>query len=174
VMWLDLETTGLEVWDGPSHILEVGATIDDKIYHSVINYPYLYGARAKGYINDFVYEMHSKSGLWKECESSSTTIKQAEQELINFIKENNPSGEKVLLAGNTVHFDKTWLQYHCKEVSKLFDYRVLDVSTLKKIYKLYFDIDSPLKKGAHRVLDDIKESKEEFGFYMNLIKNNGK
>jgi oligoribonuclease len=173
LMWLDLETTGLLPFrPGPGcKILEVGAIINEKQYQSVIHQEHLDGAHAKGYIDDFVKKMHTKNGLWEECKTATKTIKDVEKELITFIKENNPEG-KVLLAGNTVHFDKKFLEYYCSdELIDLFDYRVLDVSTLKKIYSLYFNVESPVKKEAHRAIADILESQEEFEFYMGLIKS---
>jgi oligoribonuclease len=171
LMWLDLETTGLLPWN--CAILEVGAIINGQKYQSVVKQPYpdyLDRAFEAGEIDEYVYKMHTKSGLWEECRTATKSIEDIEEELIGFIKDNTTEG-KVLLAGNTVHFDKKFLEYYCSDkLISFFDYRVLDVSTLKKIYDLFFNIQSPIKKEAHRAIEDILESQQEFDFYMELLK----
>ena len=51
-------------------------------------------------------------------------------------------------------------------------YRIVDVSTVKELAKRWYPEDfsqAPIKKGAHRTLDDIRESIEELKYYKKAI-----
>ena len=49
-------------------------------------------------------------------------------------------------------------------------YRIVDVSTIKELYKMWFKEGQMfIKKGAHRALDDIKESIEELKWYKSNV-----
>merc|ERR1711998_761131 len=75
---------------------------------------------------------------------------------------------KGVLAGNTVHMDKRFLDKYCQRFMGHLHYRLVDVSTQKELcrrwYPNIFD-KAPAKKGLHRALDDIRESLEELHYY---------
>jgi oligoribonuclease len=57
------------------------------------------------------------------------------------------------------------------ELEDFFDYRNLDVSTLKELAARWKPevLDQHVKKGAHLALDDVLESIEELQFYRKAI-----
>ncbi len=60
-------------------------------------------------MTDFVREMHVKSGLLAELEAAETTMAQAEQQILDYVKKHVPVSRKAPLAGNTIGTDRTFL-----------------------------------------------------------------
>ncbi len=46
-------------------------------------------------------------------------------------------------------------------------YRIIDVSSIKELVKIWYKGNPPNKKLCHRAMDDIYESLEELKFYKN-------
>ncbi|EER17280.1 Oligoribonuclease, putative [Perkinsus marinus ATCC 50983] len=73
-----------------------------------------------------------------------------------------------LLAGNTVHVDKRFLEKYMPRFSGYLHYRVLDVSTIKELAKRW---DPEVleaftgKRATHRALEDIQDSINELKHY---------
>ena len=77
---------------------------------------------------------------------------------------------KIYLAGNSVHFDKSFINQYMKNLSDKISYRIVDVSSFSIICK-NLDVDiydkRPLKKYKHTALSDIWESINEYQYYLN-------
>jgi oligoribonuclease len=75
------------------------------------------------------------------------------------------------MCGNSICQDRRFLARCMPKLEEYFHYRNLDVSTLKELaLRWQPDITKGLTKtGAHRALDDIKESIEELKFYREKI-----
>src|SRR5262249_40360346 len=57
-------------------------------------------------MNDFVHDMHEKSGLLRELDFG-LTLAEAEERVLAYIKEHCPDGSRPPLAGNTVATDRS-------------------------------------------------------------------
>ena len=84
------------------------------------------------------------------------------------LKSGTPVG-KVILAGNSIHQDRRFIEREWPELEKLLHYRMLDVSA----WKVYFEGARDkhfVKPENHRALDDIKGSIEELKWYLSFMK----
>ncbi|KAF4751410.1 Oligoribonuclease, mitochondrial [Perkinsus olseni] len=73
-----------------------------------------------------------------------------------------------LLAGNTMHVDKRFLEKYMPRFSGYLHYRVLDVSTLKELAKRWDPKALEAftgKRATHRALEDIQDSINELTHY---------
>ncbi len=137
-IWCDLETTGLD--PQREEILSVGLLITDDNMREVarferdVHVPLGYLAMRE--MSDYVREMHTKSGLLQRCEASTQHLGDVEREARAFLTQHlGEPAEKITerppMAGNSVNFDRGFLTHHCPGLIKHFNYRLLDVSTLK-------------------------------------------
>ena len=92
-----------------------------------------------------------------------------ENELLEFLDKNFAKGERVLLAGNSIHQDRKFIEREWPSLNARLHYRMLDVSAWKVVfegkYKKRFT-----KPEAHRALDDIQGSIEELQYYLGKVK----
>jgi oligoribonuclease len=165
LVWIDCEMTGLDpetevlveiaviVTDGSLEVLEEGPDI-------VIGAP----AERLDAMADVVREMHAKSGLTEEIRASTTTVADAEQQVLDFVRRIVPDARTAPLAGNSVHADRAFLRRYMPTLEAHVHYRNVDVSTVKELARRWYPevLDTaPPKTGGHRALADIRESIEE-------------
>lgn len=164
-VFLDYETTGL---DPDRHcLLEVSARVlDEKFgetgvrYHSLIQ-P-LVGAAAAS--DDYAMSMHRQSGLFETALYCQQTPEVVERELCELLA---PLGKWLVLAGNSIHFDRGFMRRRQPKLDKLFGHRMLDVSALRLGIQFLTGGD-PLtyeKKRVHRSEDDLDETIAELRSY---------
>lgn len=179
LLWLDIETTGLEPSKG--EILEIGFIVTDLELNEIDSIERLRKGRPlnkiKEMCDDYVLGMHSRNGLFNDLEALKEPT--SSSELIDFVGKHFPSNaKKPELHGSTVHFDKKWVDYHIPELGRLFDYRVVDVSTLKIMLQNYAKVHAKsmeeIRKSehpdiAHRALDDIRCSIVEYKQYLKFL-----
>lgn len=170
LLWVDLEMTGLT----PSKdvILEIAAEITDfdftplASYEAHITHP-----------REAVEALMQENAWWNAYPTNRDTFlnrledgktnQQVEQELIALIKEQF-GDEPAVLAGNSIHADRGFIEYHWPELTKLLHYRMLDVTSWKVVMQGKFGIEYA-KKETHRAFDDIHESMEELQFYLDTL-----
>ncbi|KAL1923676.1 uncharacterized protein VTP21DRAFT_8656 [Calcarisporiella thermophila] len=176
LVWIDCEMTGLDI--DRDHIIEIAVLITDGDLNLVqdektgevaelsliIHQP----KSVMDNMNAWCIEHHGKSGLTGAVLSSTLTTQDAEDQVLDFIKQYIPQPRIALLAGNSVHADRQFLQKELPRVVEHLHYRIVDVSTVKELVrrwlpKLYDQV--PPKKEGHRALDDIRESIEELRYY---------
>ena len=163
-VFLDLETTGLD--PNLSDILEVGIVVYDKnfnklgVFNEVAHYrhPNTNSSACNPWVDPHVIDMHTKNGLWTECDASQRSLRQVERDAIEFLKAGG--WEKQPLAGSTINFDRSFLQTHMLKLHDVFHYRNIDVSSFKNIWKMYDmpELQANEKKEAHRAVPDCEES----------------
>lgn len=96
------------------------------------------------------------------------TIEEIEKEVLEFIEKN--FGEEVILAGNSIHQDRKFIDREMPKVSEKLHYRMLDVSA----WKVYFEGalgKKFVKPDLHRAMSDINGSIDELKYYLGFIKN---
>jgi oligoribonuclease len=122
-------------------------------------------------MNDFVRDMHTKSGLLKELPYGKT-MAEAEAAVMEYISKWVPDPRKAPLGGNSVGTDRVFLSRDMPAVVEHLHYRVIDVSTIKELSRRWFArayFQSPAKKGGHRALGDIKDSIDELRYYRDAV-----
>lgn len=168
LLWVDLEMTGLD--PKKDIILEIAALVTNFDFKVLDTYE----ARIK-HDQDKVEELLNANSWYREQvpENKELFLKQSddarsltkvEDDLIEFVTKNFGT-ETITLAGNSVHFDKTFIKEYWPRFNELLHYRVLDVSSWKIIMNTRYNIEYS-KKNTHRALDDILESIAELKFYL--------
>lgn len=173
LIFVDIETTGLD----PQHdlILEVAMVVtDDKL--SVLNgMSRLVSWNAElveQRMDDYVTEMHTKSGLIKALAGPHTyRLSTLDTAFATFV-EVNSDGAKLPMVGNSVHFDRSFIAAHMPKTHAQFHYRNIDLSGFREAAKLWNpeSLESiPTDHKAHRATDDVHDSIALAGWAMALI-----
>ena len=107
LVWMDLEMTGLE----PARhvIVEIATIITDDHLETVAEGPDLVihaNESELAEMDEFVREMHTKSGLLEQIRTSSTSLKEASQKTLDFIMEHVEKPRSVPLCGNSIGTDR--------------------------------------------------------------------
>ena len=148
-------------------ITDADLNIDDPGLDLLITPP----AEALEGMNDFVRQMHTSSGLLDEL-PSGTTMEDAQQQVLDYIRRFVPTPKKALLAGNSVGTDKMFLEANMPLVIDHLHYRLVDVSSIKELAKRWYRKafeEAPVKHGGHRALADILESIQELEYYRRVL-----
>ncbi|XP_056644446.1 oligoribonuclease [Diorhabda sublineata] len=170
IVWLDMEMTGLNHEN--DKIMEIACLVTDADLNTVAEGPDIIIHHTKETLdkmNDWCVKHHNKTGLVEACLNSKTDIKQAEDELLEFVQEHTI--EKMSpIAGNSVYMDRIFLIKYMPKLNNYLHYRIIDVSTIKELCRRWNPSvfkQAPNKKFDHRALSDIRESVEELKFYKN-------
>lgn len=91
-----------------------------------------------------------------------------ENELLAFIDEHFDKDERVLLAGNSIHQDRKFIDNEWGRLSARLHYRMLDVSAWKVVFDGKFK-KKFAKPESHRALEDIRGSIQELSYYLTKI-----
>jgi len=166
LVWIDLETTGLEL--KKDKIIEIAVLITDKDLNLLDSKGYT------GYVGiteddislmrAFVKDMHTSNGLIEICKKSKLSLedidKQATEYISKFVKE-----KEAPICGNNIAFDRSFINYNMPLLSNYLHYRNIDVSTVKQLSMIWKGDKYKKKDGRHEALDDIKKSIEELRYY---------
>jgi oligoribonuclease len=169
LVWMDLEMTGLD--PAKDVIVEIATIVTDDELEIVAEGPDLVvhqPEEALAVMDPIVVEMHTVSGLLDAIKASTTTLEQAGDATLTFIKEHVPVARTVPLCGNSIGTDRRFLALHLPQIEDHLHYRSVDVSTIKELTRRWYPgalEATPRKATAHRALDDIRESIDELRWY---------
>jgi oligoribonuclease len=172
LVWIDCEMTGLDL--EADALIEVAALVTDfdlNVLGEGIDLIIKPPAEAVEQMNDFVRDMHEKSGLLRELDFG-ITMAEAEERVLTYIKEHCPDNSRPPLAGNTVATDRAFLSRDMPQLESFLHYRIVDVSSIKELSRRWFPrayFQAPAKRGNHRALADIQESIEELRYYREAV-----
>lgn len=173
LVWMDLEMTGLD--HTSDVIVEIATLVTDDALNIIAEGPDLVihqPDEALARMEQIVVDMHTKSGLLDAIRRSTMTLDEAGAETLAFICQHAPEPSTVPLCGNSIGTDRRFLAAYLPEIENYLHYRSVDVSSVKELVRRWYPGLSrarPGKAGAHRALDDIRESIEELRYYREAI-----
>lgn len=167
LIWLDCEMTGLD--PEKERLLEIAVIVTGPHLTPRIEGPVLVIHQSDAQLNQmdaWNKGTHGKSGLIDKVKASTLTESEAEQQLLDFIKQYVPKSASPM-CGNTISQDRRFLVKYMPRLEGYFHYRNLDVSTLKELSRRWKpEVYSAFKKQQrHTALADVHESIDELAHY---------
>jgi len=173
LVWLDLEMTGLN--PKRHRIIEIATVITDSDLNVIAEGPEIVihaNNTILGRMNDYVHEMHQRSGLLEKVKNSKVTIEDAEIQTLDFLNTHLDKKYRAPLCGNSIGTDRRFLDAQMTTLENRLHYRVVDVSSIKELVLRWNPNileGMPPKLETHRALDDVIESIEELKFYRDKV-----
>ncbi|NDG85322.1 MAG: oligoribonuclease [Proteobacteria bacterium] len=171
LLWMDLEMTGLD--EKTDKILEIAAIITDYELNEIDRKHYVVHQSDEilEAMNDWCKEHHGKSGL-TELVRSGWKQEVVEKELTTWVRTHfgkKQGKDGAVLAGNSIHNDRRFIDTHLPELARELHYRMVDVSSFKEVFRERYRIKYE-KKNTHRAIDDLHESIGELKHYLGFVK----
>ncbi|MCW2538286.1 MAG: Exonuclease RNase and polymerase [Frankiales bacterium] len=173
LVWIDCEMTGLEL--SRDALIEIAVLVTDaelRVLDPGLDIVIGASDEALDSMVPFVQDMHANSGLTELVRSSSVTIAQAEQHVLDYIKRFVPEARTAPLCGNSIATDRGFIARDMPELDAHLHYRMIDVSSIKELARRWYPrvyFSQPQKGLAHRALADIGESIQELQYYRQTV-----
>lgn len=175
LLWIDLEMTGLD--PEKDQILELAAVATDWDLEpletktgekaeltAVVKVPEeLMKERMVGEF--WEKNAESRAGLMRQNQLGASSC-EVEEKLLEFM--DKWFGQEIILAGNSIHQDRKFIDREWPRVAARLHYRMLDVSAWKVVFEGKWG-KKFLKKENHRALDDILGSIDELKWYLSML-----
>ncbi|MCJ0764175.1 oligoribonuclease [Variovorax terrae] len=167
LVWLDCEMTGLD--PEKERLIEIAVIVTGPDLTPRIEGPVLVIHQSDEQLDRmdaWNKGTHGRSGLIGKVKASTLTEADAEQQLLDFIKQYVPKNGSPM-CGNTISQDRRFLVKYMPRLEAFFHYRNLDVSTLKELAKRWRpEVYNAFKKQQkHTALADVHESIDEMAHY---------
>ena len=172
IVWIDCEMTGLDL--RADALVEVAAVVTDfelNVLGDGVDVIIAPPPAALDQMGDFVREMHTVSGLLPAL-AEGVTLADAEQQVLDYVRNWVPEPRKAPLGGNSVGTDKMFLDRDMPDLVGYLHYRIVDVSSIKELARRWYPrvyFAAPKKGGGHRALADILESIDELRYYREAL-----
>lgn len=167
--------TGLDPTE--DRILEVAAIATDWDFNEIATYE----AAVKVDPELFTERMKAAPDFWDKfpdvrdaliAQNNSNTAKNGrtvEDELLEFISVNFDADDRILLAGNSIHQDRKFIDNEWSQLAKRLHYRMVDVSAWKVVFDGKYN-KRFAKPEAHRAIEDIRGSMMELKYYLGKVR----
>lgn len=168
LIWLDLEMTGLN--PEQDRILEIATLVTDANLQILAEGPLVAVHQSDAQLelmDEWNVRTHTASGLVKRVQDSKLDEDAAVTQTLDFLKRWVPAG-KSPICGNSIGQDRRFLYRYMFELEAYFNYRSLDVSTLKELacrWKPEIIVGMKKKNHRHQALHDLRESVAELAYY---------
>lgn len=167
LIWLDMEMSGLN--PERDRILEVALVVTGSQLNAVAEAPVLVVHQSDELLDNMDHwnkSTHAKSGLIGKVKASQHGEAEVESLMLAFLEQHVPPNTSPM-CGNSICQDRRFLARHMPRLEAYFNYRNLDVSTLKELARRWRpEIAKGVnKEGKHEALADIYESIEELKYY---------
>jgi oligoribonuclease len=169
LVWIDCEMTGLELRS--DKLIEIAALVTDSelnVLGEGVDIVIHADDEALAAMPEVVQKMHAHSGLTEEVRAATITLAQAEQQVLDYIKQFVPDPRSAPLCGNSIGTDRGFIVRDMPTLDAYLHYRMIDVSSIKELCRRWYPriyFGQPEKGLAHRALADITESIRELAYY---------
>ncbi len=169
LVWIDCEMTGLDL--GKDALVEIAALVTDadlNVLGDGVDIVIHADEDVLDGMPEVVRTMHENSGLTEAVRKSTVTVADAEQQVLDYVKQYVPEGRSAPLAGNSIATDRGFISRDMPALDAHLHYRMIDVSSVKELCRRWFPrvyYGQPEKGLAHRALADIRESIRELAYY---------
>jgi oligoribonuclease len=169
LVWIDCEMTGLDLKS--DKLIEIAALVTDSdlnVLGDGVDVVIHADDDALSGMVDVVMKMHTRSGLIEEVRTSTTTMAQAEQMVLDYITTHVKAAKTAPLCGNSIATDRGFIARDMPTLDDYLHYRMIDVSSIKELCRRWYPriyFGQPDKGLAHRALADIHESIRELQYY---------
>lgn len=170
LIWLDMEMTGLDpVTCVPVQVAMVVTNSELEELDS-LDVTIWQPESALAGMDPFVRKMHTNNGLLDRVRASETGMRQAERAMMGCLTRWCPYGAAVL-AGNSIHTDRRFVQAYFPVVDGYLHYRMVDVSSIKELVLRWYGREALFVKALqqHTALEDIRESVAELRYYRERV-----
>ena len=173
LVWVDCEMTGLDL--RRDALIEIAVLVTDsdlRVLDEGIDIVITAPDELLENMQPVVRDMHAGSGLTEAVRDSTTTVAEAEQTVLDYLRKHVPEARTVPLCGNSIATDRAFLARDMPELDAILHYRMVDVSSIKELCRRWCPrvfFGQPLKGLAHRALADVKDSIRELRYYRSTV-----
>jgi oligoribonuclease len=171
LIWIDLEMTGLDT--ETDAIIEIATLVTDKDLNVLAEGPVMAIRQPEAMLagmDEWNTRQHGQSGLTERVRNSTTTLAEAEQATLAFLKQFLDERQSPM-CGNSICQDRRFLARQMTSLEAFFHYRNLDVSSVKEIIRRWRPelIKGFNKQSSHLAMSDIKDSIAELTYYRDVF-----
>ncbi len=167
--------TGLDPVE--DRILEVAAIVTDWDFNEIATYeaakkvgPELFAKRIKTAPDFWNKFPDVRDALIAQNNSAAAKNgRTVENELLEFIDKHFDAEERIILAGNSIHQDRKFIENEWPRLNGRLHYRMLDVSAWKVVFDGKYG-KRFAKPEAHRAIEDIRGSVMELKYYLGKVR----
>jgi oligoribonuclease len=169
LVWIDCEMTGLD--PAEDALVEIAIVVTDSdltLLDDGIDIVIATDPAKLATMDDIVRDMHTQSGLLVALGSATTTMAEAEEQTLEYVRRFVPERRKAPLCGNSIATDRSFIARYLPKLDDHLHYRMVDVSSVKELARRWYPrvyFSSPAKTGGHRALADIIDSINELRYY---------
>jgi oligoribonuclease len=173
LVWADCEMTGLDL--RRDALIEIAVLVTDselRILDEGVDIVMSASDELLDGMQPVVREMHASSGLTEAVRASTTTVAEAEQQVLDYLRKHVRDARTVPLCGNSIATDRAFLARDMPELDVFLHYRMVDVSSIKELCRRWYPrvyFSQPQKGLAHRALADVRESIRELRYYRSTV-----
>jgi len=167
LLWIDLEMTGLD--PNSDLILEVACIVTDWNFNEldIIDEPVFADEeiiRERMLVSKDFWDNNTKSRDSLITRSKlAKSLPEVENILIKLVNKHTNSDEVIILAGNSIHQDRRFIENYWPNLLSRLHYRMLDVSALKVVFEGKYN-KKCTKPDENRALSEIRGRKEELKY----------